>query len=71
MRPRTNPAKSVARHPLLDRAADVGGTAMPFAGCTGAVDEPATGPGLNSVPIRNERGLGDTLRSTGVPTQLK
>src|SRR5690348_16710867 len=71
MVPRGNPTKSDAAQPLAELGAGVAGTTMPRAGVSLAVVEPATGPGLNSVPSPKERGVGDTSRMTGVPTKLK
>src|SRR4051812_21186989 len=71
MLPGTNPAKSEAWQPLAELGAGVAGTMMPPAGWTFAVTEPATCPGLKSVPTWNECGVGDTSRITGFPTKLK
>jgi len=49
----------------------LGGIVTRVRGGSFAVDEPATGPGLNSVPSPNERGVGEFSRITGVPTKLK
>ena len=71
MLPGTNPAKSEAWQPLAELGVGVAGTTMPPAGCSFAVAEPATGPGLNSVPSPNDCGVGESSCITGVPTKLK
>src|SRR6478672_7002665 len=68
MLPGVNPAKSDAAQPLAELGAGVAGTTMPPAGCRSfSLAEPATGPGLNSVPRPNECGVGESSRITGVP----
>ena len=71
MLPGTNPAKSEAAQPLAELGVGVAGTTMPPAGWSFALVEPATGPGLKSVPSPKECGVGDSSRITGVPTKLK
>ena len=71
MLPGTNPAKSEAEQPLAELGVGVAGTTMPPAGWSFALAEPATGPGLNSVPSPNDCGVGESSRITGSPTKLK
>ena len=71
MLPGMNPAKSEAAQPLAELGVGVAGTTMPPAGWSFAVADPATWPGLNSVPSPKDCGVGDSSRITGVPTKLK
>src|SRR6478672_659333 len=71
MLPGVNPSKSEAAQPLAELGVGVAGTTMPPAGCNFAVAEPATGPGLKSVPRPNDCGVGESSRISGVPTKLK
>ena len=70
MLPLMNPAKSEAEQPLAELGVGVAGTTMPPAGWRSALGEPATCPGLKSVPSTNDCGVGDSSRNTGSPTKL-
>src|SRR3954471_18623406 len=58
MLPGTNPEKSAAWQPLAELGVGVAGTTMPPAGWTVAVVDPATFPGLKSVPTLKDCGVG-------------